>query len=69
MPSTHPVLINDIYNGHQLASMGSKRDVGNAANFNKAFEHLKIKDIQVTFLKSMYPLKTSTREAPSFYWT
>lgn len=38
--STHPILVDDIYNGHQLASMGSEREVGNTANLNEAFEHL-----------------------------
>lgn len=39
--TTYPILVDDIYNCHQLASMGSKRDVGNAADLDKAFEHLK----------------------------
>lgn len=37
---THPVLVDDIHDGHQLASMGSERDVGNTADLNEAFEHL-----------------------------
>lgn len=37
---THPVLVNNIYDGHQLASMGSKRDVGDTADLNEALEHL-----------------------------
>ena len=43
--STHPILIDDIYDGHQFASMGSERDVGNTANLNKALEHLRKRQI------------------------
>lgn len=39
--TTYPILVDDIYNGHQLASMGSKRYVDNAADLDEAFEHLK----------------------------
>lgn len=38
---TYPILIDDIYDGHQFASMGSERDVGNTANLNKTLEHLR----------------------------
>lgn len=41
--STHPVLIDDIYDRHQFASMGSERDVGDTANLNEALEHLEKK--------------------------
>lgn len=41
LQSTHPILVDDIYNGHQLASMGSERDKGNTADLNEAFEHLR----------------------------
>ena len=36
-----PVLVDDIYDGHQLAGMGSEREVGNTADLNEAFEHLR----------------------------
>lgn len=36
----YPVLVNDIHNGHQLASMRSEGNEGNSANLDKAFEHL-----------------------------
>ena len=38
--NAHPILVDDIYDGHQLASMGSERDVGNTADLNEALEHL-----------------------------
>lgn len=41
--STHSVLVNDIHDGHQLASMGSERDVGHTADLNEALEHLEQK--------------------------
>ena len=41
---SYPVLVDDIYDGHQLAGMGSERDVGNAADLDEAFEHLREKD-------------------------
>lgn len=37
---TYSILIDDIHDDHQLASMGSERDVGNTANLNETFEHL-----------------------------
>lgn len=43
MLRAHPVLVDYIYNGHQLASMGSERDVCYTANLNEAFEHLRQK--------------------------
>lgn len=33
-------MVDDIYNDHQLAGMGSERDVGNTADLNETFEHL-----------------------------
>lgn len=46
--NAYSVLVDDIYDGHQLASMGSERDVGNTADLNEAFEHLKdTRDLQV----------------------
>lgn len=37
---THPILVDDIDDDHQLAGMGSERDVGNTADLNETFEHL-----------------------------
>lgn len=37
---SYPVLINDIYDGHQFAFMGTEGDVGDAADFDEALEHL-----------------------------
>lgn len=37
---TYPILVDDIDDDHQLASMGSERDVGNTADLNETFEHL-----------------------------
>lgn len=37
---TYPILVDDIDDDHQLASMGSERDVGYAADLNETFEHL-----------------------------
>lgn len=34
-------MVDDIHDGHQLPSMGSERDVGNTADLNEAFEHLR----------------------------
>ena len=38
--SIYPVLVDDINDGNQFALVGSKRNVGDAANLNKALEHL-----------------------------
>lgn len=38
--TTHPVLVNDVYDGYQLASMRSEGDVGDTADLNEAGEHL-----------------------------
>lgn len=38
--TTHPVLVDNIYNSNQLACVGSKREVGNTANLDEALEHL-----------------------------
>lgn len=51
LQSTYPILVDDIYNDHQLTSMGSERDVGNTADLNETFEHLnghshKLSDVQ-----------------------
>lgn len=54
MLRTHSVLVDDIYNGHQLASMGSERDVGYTANLNEAFEHLR----QIRTVLEMTEMKT-----------
>lgn len=52
LETTYSILVDDIDNGHQLASMGSKRDVGNATDLYEAFEHLKnIKKINSIFVK------------------
>lgn len=40
LQTTYPVLVDDIDDDHQLASMGSERDVGNAAYLNETLEHL-----------------------------
>lgn len=45
-------MVDDIYDGHQLASMGSERDVGNTADLNEAFEHLTDRNLQVKKEKS-----------------
>lgn len=37
---TYPILVDDIHDDHQLASMGSERDVGDTADLNETFEHL-----------------------------
>jgi len=38
--SAYPVLVDDIHNGHQLASMRPEGDEGNPADLDEAFEHL-----------------------------
>lgn len=40
---THPVLVNYIHNYHQFALIRTECNEGNAANFDKALEHLKKK--------------------------
>lgn len=56
-------MVDDIYNGHQLASMGSKGDVGNATDLDEAFEHLKKK---MFFITCMYNgVETNTSGANS----
>lgn len=57
--TTYSVLVDDIYNGHQLASMGSKRYVGNATDLDEAFEHLK------NILKCLYESQQTTLKESS----
>lgn len=36
----YPVLVDNIHDGHQLASMRPERNEGNSANLDEALEHL-----------------------------
>lgn len=38
--TAYPILVNNIHDGHQLASMRPEGNEGNPANLDEAFEHL-----------------------------
>lgn len=54
----YPVLVNDIYDGHQLACVGSKSHVGHPANLDVALENLQKRHCHVRTITKQYALNS-----------